>query len=62
LRSFSLIAVWLCVFLSKEFWRKSCLENVDEVDYRGQFHQPMAQSINEEEFTKSLSPSKLPST
>jgi len=25
LRSFSLLTVWLCKFLSKEYWRKSCL-------------------------------------
>jgi len=27
-------------FLTKEYWRKSCLINVDEIETMGQFHQP----------------------
>jgi len=33
LQSFS-ITVWLCNFLVKEYWCKSCTENVNEIDYR----------------------------
>ena len=34
LRSFSLITVWLCDFLSKKYWFKNWSKNVDEIDYR----------------------------
>jgi len=34
LRSFSLITVWLCNFLEKEYWRKSYSSDVGEIDYR----------------------------
>ncbi len=34
LHSFSLITVWPCNFLVKEYWRISCLLNVEEIDYR----------------------------
>jgi len=34
LSSFSLISVWFCKILVKEYCRKSCLQNVDEIDYR----------------------------
>jgi len=32
--SFSLITVWLCNFWAQEYLRKSCSQNVDEIDYR----------------------------
>jgi len=34
LRSFSLLTVWLCIFLVKEYQHKSCSNNVDKIDYR----------------------------
>jgi len=37
LHSFSLITVWLCTILAKEYWHKSCSKNVDEIDYRTRY-------------------------
>ncbi len=51
LLSFSLITVWLCNFLAKEYWRKSCSKNVDEIDTRAQFHQDFPISICTSRFT-----------
>jgi len=39
LRSFSLITVWLWIFLLKEYQQKSCSPNVDEIDLKCQIHQ-----------------------
>jgi len=35
---FSLLTDWLCNFLVKVYWRKSCWWNVSEIDSRGQFY------------------------
>ncbi len=35
----SSLTFWLWIFLVKEYWRKSCLWNVDEIDYSCQFLQ-----------------------
>jgi len=34
LSSFSLVTLQLCNFLVPKYWRKSCLLNVDEIDFR----------------------------
>jgi hypothetical protein len=34
LHSFSLLAVWVCNFLAKEYWHISCLKNSCEIYYR----------------------------
>ncbi len=39
LHIFSLITVWLCNIFAKEYQHQSCSHNVDEIDYRCQFHQ-----------------------
>jgi len=37
--SFSLLTVWLCSFLAKEYYHKSNLENFGEIGLCGRFHQ-----------------------
>jgi hypothetical protein len=32
LRSFYVLKIWVCNFLAKGFWRKSCSLNVGEID------------------------------
>ncbi len=34
LQTFSLLTVWLCNFLTKEYWRKNCLEKGTHTQYR----------------------------
>jgi hypothetical protein len=33
-QSFSLRTIWLLIFLTEQYWHKSCLSNVDEIEYR----------------------------
>jgi len=44
-QSYSLLTVWLCSFLLKEYWRISCLLNVGEIDYWCQFHQQFTRAF-----------------
>jgi len=32
LQIFSLLTIWLCNFLAKEYFNKSCISNVGEID------------------------------
>ncbi len=34
LQSFSLITVWLCIFLAQKYWHKNSSKDVDEIDFR----------------------------
>ena len=34
LRSFYVLTIWVCNFLAKGFWRKSCSQNDGEIDTR----------------------------